>query len=578
MSSRWNSLIVKIMIVFFLVILPLYGLSVSLTYNSSGQMREEIERSNESVLYFYYSNFQLELARMTNLMSQYTIDAELSGFSTLAPIMTPYSISERFNSILLKLQQMKASSPYIEDVQYYIPSLGKRVSAADGVTDSPSGEWQSLIESQGSLRGAISAYNGELYLIKSTPAIFTTTTEPSFVLAMKLSSAQMVKQLRSINDEESGGAYLSFGSEHSVVISDGSAADARIALPNMREGDYGKLVRQATKDHHIYSVSNEPYQFQFVSYISNDVLYKPMRHYSYWMWGLTGVSCLIIIIFSYWILRLLHRPLASLIRAFRSLERGDVSRVIEHRRTDEFGYLYSQFNKMTERLHDLIEDNYLQRIHTQEAQLKHLQSQITPHFLYNSLFTVKQMAEIEDVEGIKTFSDYLGKYFRYMTRDFEREVTLKQELEHSLVYLHIQEIRFSNRMTCDIAPIPARYLSLEVPRVILQPIFENVFEHGLDRKPAGGVVRLRCRTEERLLILIVEDNGERLTEDMLRQMQQQLLLTANLQQVNETTGLLNVHHRLRIRFGADYGLQLSRSELGGLQVEIRLPLRDQGEG
>lgn len=94
---------------------------------------------------------------------------------------------------------------------------------------------------------------------------------------------------------------------------------------------------------------------------------------------------------------------------------------------------------MIERLHILIDENYVARIRTSEAELKHLQSQIQPHFLYNSLFSIKQMAEVENVELIQEFTDYLGQYFRYMSRDSHTEVSLGAEIDHALVYASIQK-------------------------------------------------------------------------------------------------------------------------------------------
>ncbi|WJH33127.1 hypothetical protein N6H14_23620 [Paenibacillus sp. CC-CFT747] len=142
MRSKINSLFVKLMLTFFVLIVPLYGLSVWFTNNSSGQMREEIERSNESVLLFHYSTLQLELARMTSLLAEYSVDSQLADFSTFAPIMSNYEIDRRLNDILQKLRQMKSSSPYLEDVRYYLPLLNKVVSVRRGIADAPAAEWR----------------------------------------------------------------------------------------------------------------------------------------------------------------------------------------------------------------------------------------------------------------------------------------------------------------------------------------------------------------------------------------------------------------------------------------------------
>lgn len=571
MRSKWNSLFVKMMSTFFVLIVPLYGLSVWFTNNSSGQMRMEIERSNESVLLFHSSNLQFELARMNHLLTEYSVDGELADFGTMAPIMSNYEIDRRLNDILLKLRQMKASSPYMEDVRCYLPALGKSVSVRGGISDSPPEEWQGLMAGRADLRGIVSVYDGGFYLAKSTPYLLSASAAPNLVLAVKLSAEKLTDQLRNIRKQGDGGAFLAFGELDAAVVSDETIREKLDAfVPPDDASAPGVVVRTESEDGFYYSVADPFYQFRLASYVPKDSLYAPIRRYTFWMRILTIVSCALIVASTYGIYTLIHRPLFKLIRGFRTMERGDMTTPIAHKRGDEFGYLYDQFNRMQERLHALIEDNYVQRIRTQDAELKHLQSQIAPHFLYNSLFTIKQMAELENTEDIKEFSDYLGRYFRFMTRDFSKDVPLAKELEHSLVYLHIQNIRFSNRLIVETEPLPEAYRSILVPRIVLQPILENVFKHGLAHKALGGRLRLTFREEERALVLTVEDNGDQLTDEVLHRLQDRLGKAYSLDE-GEPTGLVNVHHRLRIKFGSEYGLTLSRSPLGGLRTDMRLP-------
>ncbi|MBD2866999.1 sensor histidine kinase [Paenibacillus arenilitoris] len=577
MRSKWNSMIVKVMISFFLVIMPLYGLSVYYTFNSSDQMRESIERTNESVLSFHFSSLQFELNRMKNLVGQFSQDEELSDFSTLLPIMNKYDISQRLNHILIKLEQMKSSSPYIKDVFYYLPALGKVVSVTNQIYDDPDEEWIGLIENRGELKGAVSEYNGNLFLLAVSPFMLGASSEPNFILAIQISVEELNRQLESLQEENMSGAFIVFGSGNHVIISDRDMLDHWSALKEQeKEGVPGQLVRTITDKEHYYSMQDSYFQFEFVSYVSNDVLYQSIRRYSGWMWVLSIASCLIVIVFSVWIYRLIHMPLVKLIRGFKTLERGNTTQEISHRRGDEFGYLYGQFNKTINRLHTLIEDNYVHRIRTQDAELKHLQSQIKPHFLYNSLFTIKQMAVMEDTEGIEEFSDYLGQYFRFVTKDSASEVTLKQEIEHSVIYLRIQQTRFSNRIKVELEPLPEAFEAIPVPRILFQPILENVFEHGLRHTAYKGLLRMTHRTEGSVLMIDVEDNGQMLTDEKLSELKSRLDVPSSLWEDRETTGLFNVHQRLRIHFGDEYGLRLDRSLLGGLKAAVHIPITRKG--
>ncbi|MGG4032953.1 sensor histidine kinase [Paenibacillus cisolokensis] len=570
MRTGWNSLFVKMLLMFFVLIVPLYGLGVWFTSDSSRQMRAEIERSNESVLQFHYSNLEFELSKMNSLLLEYSFDGELSDFSAMAPIMSNYEIARRLNSIWLKLRQMQSSSPYIEDVRYYLPALGKVVSARGGVSDSRAEDWRGLLATGASLSETVTEYGGGYYLAKSQPDLLDPSAAPNFLLVVELSRGELIRQLRSIRKEAEGGAFLLFGESGGALVSDESVRGELASYRPAAGARTGEIVRTETDDGYYYAAADDAYQFRLVSYVPKDALFKPIRRYSFRMLALTAVSCALIVAFTYGLYRIIHRPLLKLIRGFRAVERGDMTKRIAHRSGDEFEYLYGQFNLMQRRLHALIEENYLQRIRTQDAELKHLQSQIAPHFLYNSLFTIKQMAELENVDAIKEFSDYLGRYFRFMTRDFNKEVTLGEEMDHSVVYLRIQQIRFSNRIVVEAEPLEERYRPIRVPRIILQPILENVFMHGLAQKASGGVLRLTHREEAGTLVVAVEDNGAKLTDENLRRLRERLAGVPALPDC-ETTGLFNVHHRLKIRFGPEYGLALSRSTLGGLRAEIRLP-------
>ncbi|MGV2884304.1 histidine kinase [Paenibacillus taichungensis] len=334
-------------------------------------------------------------------------------------------------------------------------------------------------------------------------------------------------------------------------------------------------VTRFQSDPYLYYALYDPdHSFTLTASIPNDVLQAPLEQYNLWLWTLTLISIVIIMIFSFSIYRSIHKPLSVLIRGFRMAEQGQTSIHIPQSRRDEFGYLYSRFNHMIERLHILIDENYVARIRTSEAELKHLQSQIQPHFLYNSLFSIKQMAEVENVELIQEFTDYLGQYFRYMSRDSHSEVSLGEEVDHALVYASIQKIRFGSRVQLQLEELSREYRDIAIPRVIIQPIVENVFEHALAKRSQGGILKLSYQVEHDKLSIRIEDDGDQLTDEVLSSLQESFQESANQRHGNEEiTGLMNVNQRLRIKFGAGYGLCAQRSELGGLCMILNIPWR-----
>lgn len=191
--------------------------------------------------------------------------------------------------------------------------------------------------------------------------------------------------------------------------------------------------------------------------------------------------------YSYTTYRLVKNPINKIVESFRRLEQGALDVNIQFKASDEFNYLYEEFNTMVDCLNTLIDNNYKQQIYIQKAELKQLQSQINPHFLYNSYFILRRMILDRDFENAENLSNYLGTYFQYITRNVMEGVTLQKEMEHAISYARIQQMRFSERMAVEFGEVPPKYRNLIVPRLIMQPILENSIEHGLNRSAKEGL-------------------------------------------------------------------------------------------
>ncbi|CAM3179802.1 sensor histidine kinase [Paenibacillus taichungensis] len=575
-SWKNASIVVKLMIAFVLVILPLYGISIMITHTSSKQMQTEVEKAHESKLYFYHNHLQFELERMSGLVTEFSFDDTMSTLSTRAAIMSRYEVTSSLNDIHNKLGQIMVTSPYISDVVYYVPALHKRVSAVDGIRNVEDTEWKDLLATMGNLNGELSYSDNNLYFLKSNPYNMNHEEPPNFILGIRLSAEELKHRLQQLAETGGSDITLSFGEQHHVLISSSdepvSAVQLQQVSPDSPESM--QVTRFQSDPYLYYSLYDPDHSFTLTASIPNDVLQAPLEQYNLWLWTLTLISIVIIMIFSFSIYRSIHKPLSVLIRGFRMAEQGQTSIHIPQSRRDEFGYLYSRFNHMIERLHILIDENYVARIRTSEAELKHLQSQIQPHFLYNSLFSIKQMAEVENVELIQEFTDYLGQYFRYMSRDSHSEVSLGEEVDHALVYASIQKIRFGSRVQLQLEELSREYRDIAIPRVIIQPIVENVFEHALAKRSQGGILKLSYQVAHDKLSIRIEDDGDQLTDEVLSSLQESFQESANQRHGNEEiTGLMNVNQRLRIKFGAGNGLCAQRSELGGLCMILNIPWR-----
>lgn len=252
--------------------------------------------------------------------------------------------------------------------------------------------------------------------------------------------------------------------------------------------------------------------------------------------------------------------------------------VIRRRGKDEFHYLYEHFNHMASQLKKLIQEVYEQTIHSQKSELKQLQSQINPHFLYNSLYILYRMAQDEDCGGVSTLSKHLGDYFKFITQNKTDIIPLENEIHHAQTYTAIQQTRFSNRISCSFEIIGSSG-GWEVPRLIIQPILENAFVHGLADVYDGGVMNTRNIVEPLKVIIEVTDNGIGMSDEQLDEWGRRLQMAQMTDDSENSNGMWNVHRRLVLHYGHSSGLQIKSNDLGGLTVviEINLPEGDTHE-
>ncbi len=244
-------------------------------------------------------------------------------------------------------------------------------------------------------------------------------------------------------------------------------------------------------------------------------------------------------------------------------------------RTDEVGILYNEYNNMLEELNTYAKNQYQNKLITLDSQMKSLEAQINSHFLYNTLESINSIAEIEEIESISIMSMALGNMFRYSIKTQSELVTVADELGHVNDYVVIQQIRFDNKFHLDI-DIPEPMYELKVLKLILQPIVENALYHGLQYCNAGDSITIRGTCDAHNICFTITDNGVGMNEDELQDLQKKLAEEAHFtelgQRSKESIGLKNIHTRISLYYGRNYGLSISSNPGNGTTIEIRLPV------
>ncbi|MDG0811284.1 sensor histidine kinase [Cohnella rhizosphaerae] len=258
----------------------------------------------------------------------------------------------------------------------------------------------------------------------------------------------------------------------------------------------------------------------------------------------------------------------QLIARMKKVERGDLQTNIRTDRQDEVGLLSNSFDRMLQRLNDSIQTTYELHIREQQAELKALQAQIRPHFLYNTLDAINWMLIEREQYEVSEVIQALGEMLRYTIRGSESQrVPLREEVRQLANYLTIQSVRFEERLSWSI-DIDAGLSELPIPKLLLQPIVENAVVHGIESRTEGGIVRIRGERYGSLARIVVEDNGQGIPADRLA-----ALLRDDGPATGGSIGLLNVERRLKLAYGEEAGLEVESEPGSGTRVAIRLPER-----
>lgn len=264
-----------------------------------------------------------------------------------------------------------------------------------------------------------------------------------------------------------------------------------------------------------------------------------------------------------------HKPLQKVVQAFEKMQEGDLSIRISHKHQDEFQYIYSAFNKTVERIEELIENVKEQGRLLQNAELMQLQSQINPHFLYNSFYLIRIMAKNESYEQITGFVTSLAKYYRFLNKEVNQNIPLSREVEHMINYIDIQQMRFGDKITVTLGELPDIVSSFQVPKLILQPIVENAYNYGMADILQDGRIAVSYEIREDFLYITVEDNGSGGSEENLSRMREYI---KDYQGRAAGHALSNIERRLKLAYGEDSGILLEKSSLGGLKVSLKLDM------
>ncbi|WP_025846088.1 cache domain-containing sensor histidine kinase [Paenibacillus ehimensis] len=320
---------------------------------------------------------------------------------------------------------------------------------------------------------------------------------------------------------------------------------------------------------------NSTNHLRVVSMIPLESILKESKSISYLAYSIILCSLLVTILFILIFSRALTKRIALLIRDIRMVARGDLKHNSMVQGSDEIGQLSRHFNMMVGSIDELMKrvdeaqrQKHALEIKQRDIQFKMLVNQVNPHFLFNALETIRMKAVVQEEGEIADSIKLLGKLLRHNLEIGDGPVPLASEIDLVRTYLEIQRLRFGDKLTYEL-PEPSQAEGVLMLPMLIQPIVENAIVHGLENKMGKGSVSIKLERGSQHFRIVVLDDGIGMDPQRCEALQEELQNTEEAP--GQRIGLRNVHQRIRLHYGSNYGVSISSIPGLGTKVIIELP-------
>lgn len=335
-------------------------------------------------------------------------------------------------------------------------------------------------------------------------------------------------------------------------------------LPELKTRQKGNLNMENGAVTIFYTLIPYTEQWYLCTSIPNSLLMEDTRQLKIKLSIVLLIVMILLFVCSVLVSRSVTEPIHRLTKAMKEVEKGNWEVCLNMKGRDEIASLSCSFDEMVRKMHGLMLQTAENEREKRTAELRVLQAQINPHFLYNTLDTLLYKAYDADDEDMIIMIRSLSAFFRISLSKGKEIIPLEKELEHVKSYLQIQKIRFQDVLEYDFQVDAAD--SFQVLKLILQPLAENAIQHGIKPKMDAGVIHIRVKQQGEQLLIEVEDDGVGMKEEQLSQLRKDLEQGTT----GKSYGLINVNNRIQLLYGKEAGVIIESKEGEGTCVRVYL--------
>ena len=540
--SLKKSVFVRLILITCAAVLIFYV--IGLTINNIGlkNVQADLQAALETHIQYVADQIDQDFDRLNFFMLEMMSDKKLLRFAFSYPILDDYERMAAIKTLSEQEYMIKRSTDLTESVQIMLPGHQRTIITDQAqYTDLDEAMWRELFTRSERSRVTVTEWNDRLWMLLPR----YDQAEPLFMIVISVSPSSLSQRLQQISSEQTDGLAL-LRQDGTVFAQSGSEPGLFSVGPEQRQKNV--LTAAASLDRvglSVYGCSRI------------DEMMAPFVHYRTTLWLLTLLALGLLAVYLLYCRVFIMRPINDIFNTMRQAGSDGRYRIATTHGTD-YDDIYAQFNDMVEHIEQLAGQVYEEQYRAQKAELKQLQMQIDPHFLYNSLYLIYRIAQSDGNKTIANLSLNLSNYYRYITKMPEQIVALRDEINHVMNYLEIQRVRFEPRIRVEVQPLPPEIAEEKIPSLIIQPIVENAFQHGVKDRISGGLVSIRYEVRPEAFQVIVADNSGKMDEEKVRSLWEQVRNADGA----DMSALRNLYRRLQLYEDSGQALALQCVDSG----------------
>lgn len=582
----------RLFLVFFLQILILLSWCNYVIFTSFKEYKTYIYNSNERIIYNITENFQSYIKGLENV-SKFPIDRSpnsqpsyiytyLSNYEdkTMERYLYYHEVQTTFQKLLnlypfistIVVYDINGDGIFVEKNTLYMTV--KNQSATEWFNDSLLEKGRMIILNSDEISGLEISDNSDM--IAASRAIVNAENYKnigSVLVSVDTSSLKRFFNSNRVFDNQRISVYTLDGKK---LFGDIDTDTFNTVLSNIKDKksyeDDSFLVKDALKlkirgTSYIYNYSTFYGKYLCILETPNHSIIETTLNRQFGVFIILVLLILLTIILLNLILKSIIKPLSKLVKACDKISSGNFSFSIPEDGNDELAHFTHSFNTMIKRINILIQEVYVKDTVKAQIELQMLMSQINPHFLYNTLENIQSAAYIKGEQNISEMASLLGKILRFGISVSDKLVTIDKELETLGDYIKLQKLRYGDKINF-IINVDNSILQYKIVKLILQPIVENSIYHGINTLESNGTIHILGFIDGYNIIFKVIDNGLGIDNDVVEKLNDYI---NDKNQLFKSIGLKNVHRRIQLYYGKEYGINIESIYGKGTIVTAVLP-------